>query len=260
MSQTVGPTNSGNFPATPIFNALIPREGPRMVPFDVDFPTINQLDIDLTLMVQQKRMSVVQSVFIDASQCNASVSLQVVGTDLTIEVQEFTQGFYPLLVPSSPKFICTSASTGAAKLIFMNVPVPASVWNSTASSGTFTGTITDPVVATAPASGDVPLLSSQAGGITALTLATITATGASQSLVAAAAAGGRTFIRIAAPLAEECWVNPTGGAAGVSADGCFMLPAGAIYENPPGMSVFQAWSVFATTAGSKINVWTQAGN
>lgn len=233
-----------------------------MVPFDVDFPTINTLDIDLTLMVQQRRMTVIQTVFIDASACDASVSLQVVGTDLTIEAQELTQGYYPLLVPSSPKFVCSSASTGPCKLIFLNVPVPASVWHSTASIGTFSGTITGPVVATAPASGAVPVLTAQAGGVNAWTdHSTTTPNPAADTvLFAASAAGARYYVRVKAPETGDLWINPKGGVAAVDGAGCFKIPAGSLYENFPGESVFEAWHYFTVATSVALFAQTQEGN
>jgi hypothetical protein len=251
---TVGSSALGSFPATPIFNALVPKEGPRMVPFEVAFPTAPSFEIDLTMTVQQRRITVVQSVYMDCSLCDAPVTLQVENTFLNIEAAAGTQGYYPLLVPDTPKFIVSSTSMAKCILIFLNVPVPSTVWNS---SGFLTG---GPLAPVTPNSGIRPLAIAQDGGASPWTDHSGSTTGASQTIMAAVASGRRYFVRIKAPEAADLWINPTGGTAAVNGAGCFKIPQGALYENFPGESVYQAITGFCVTGALAFFAQSQEGN
>lgn len=231
-----------------------------MVPFIAAFPTAPTFLIDMTLTMQQQRISVIQSVFIDASAADASVSVDVVGTQLTIILEKGDQGFFPLLVPTSgAKFLITSSSTQPVTIILMNVPVPASVWH-TSASALGSVTISGPVAGTS-SSGVDPLLIAQAGGATAWTSHSgTTAAASSTALFPAVAAGSRFFVRVKAPETADLWVNPLGGAASVGGSDCFKVPAAAMYENLPGESVYQAWNYFCATGALAFTAMTQEGN
>lgn len=257
---TVGATPPDTFNAIPIFNALVPKEGPKMVPFVLNFPTNPAYLIDLTLTMQQQRISVVQSVFIDASAATASVSVAVQGTQLTITLEKGDQGFFPILVPTTgAKFSIASASTNPVTVIFLNVPVPSSIWH-TALSALGAVSVSGPL-ALALSSGVAPILQAQAAGATAWTSSSgTTAAAASTALFPAVAAGSRFFVRIGAPATADMWVNPIGGAAGIGLADCFKIPAGGIYENFPGESVFQAWTYFCATGALPFTALRQEGN
>jgi hypothetical protein len=63
----------------------------------------------------------------------------------------------------------------------------------------------------------------------AYTDASVTATGASQTLVTANTA--RKYLLIGAPAAAPVWVNFSGGTAGPNLTGCFQIGAGGFYES-----------------------------
>lgn len=256
----VGSSPGGTNFSQKIYNALVPKEGPKMVPFRLNFPTQSSYDIDMTQTMQQQQISVIQSVFIDARLCDAPITLQVFGTDIVIETAAQTQGFFPLLVPMNAKFTISSASTDAAEVIFINVPIPASVWSTANAGGSVA--ISGPVAADAPAAGAVPLLIAQAGGVASwIDHSAATANpAASTPLMPAVSAGARYFVRIKAPETADLWVNPKGGTAAVAGAGCFKIPQGALYENFPGESVWEAWSYFCATTGVEYFAQSQEGN
>ena len=162
MAIQVGPSVSGNYPATPIFNALVPREGPKMIPYPVAFPTAASFLVDLEQTISQRFMSVVQTLFIDASLCTAPVTIQIEGTLIEIVAEQTTQGYYPVLVPRIPRFVISSTSTQPAVVAFINVPIPSTIWHVAPASLS----VSFPTAAAAPGAGDVPILSAQAGGVT----------------------------------------------------------------------------------------------
>lgn len=259
---TVGSSRDGSFPATPIFNALIPREGPRMVPFTISFPDLPEFEIDLTITVQQKRISVIQTVFIDTSACDQPVRLSVFGTLETIHAAPGSQGYYPLLVPDTPKFTISSSSSEPCILIFLNVPVPASVWNSGTTAAASQVIIQGPLAGAAPATGDEPVLITQAGGVTTWTShsAATANPAASTELLPAVGAGTRYIAFIKAPESDDLWVNRIGGSAAINGLDCFKIPASAVYITQPGESCSEQWNYFCATTGANYTALTQEGN
>jgi hypothetical protein len=257
---TVGTSGSGGVQfAQKIFSALVPAEGPRMVSYVADFPLAASFEVDMTLSQSQQYMSVVQTLFIDASQATAPVSVSVEGTKLTIELEAGSQGFFPLLVPTTgAKFLIASASTQPVTVIFVNVPIPANVWNVNGQPLNITG----PLAPDAPASGVTPVSVAQAGGVVhwhSYSAATANPA-ASTALFPAVADGARLNVFIKAPESADLWVNRLGGTAAIDGIDCFKIPAGAIYENFPSESVSQAWTYYCAATAVNFTALTQDGN
>lgn len=259
---TVGYSQGGVYNAQSIANALIPKEGPKMVPFQIDFPTVSSFEIDLTLTMQQQRITAVQSMYLDLRNATASVSVTISITNQVIELEAGKQGYFPILVPETgAKLIVSSASTAAINLMLLNVPVPADVWD-TAPTAIGSVTITGPL-APVNSFGVDPLAVAQLGGATVWTDHSVASTVAATStalFAASAALGQRAFVRVKAPETADLWVNPKGGTCGISLVGCFKIPAGAMYENFPGESVSEAWTYFCATGTLVIFAQTQEGN
>jgi hypothetical protein len=263
MSSTVGPSAASQYNATPIFNALVPREGPKMIPYVCDFPGAPEYLIDLSLTESQSKMKVVQTIFLDNSQATAAVTVSIAGTQFEIVAGAETQGFYPVLAPNNTKFTVSSASTGPVTIIFVNVPCAANQWATVdgGAGGTVDAVITGPLASAAPAAGSTPVNVSQQGGVTGwVSHSTATVAAASTALIPAAGPGGRAFVRIKAPEAADLWINAVGGAAGLDAFDCFKIPAGSLYENFPGESVWQAWHYWCATGGLALTAHSQDGN
>jgi hypothetical protein len=125
---------SNAFQAVPVFNATIPKEGPKSLPVTCDFSVVGTYDIDLTLIQSQQRMSVVQSVFVDNTLNGQKTTVTINGNSQTLVIPAGGQAYLPLL--AAKPTIITVASTGGVvvPMIFLNVPVPACVWDTTGSS------------------------------------------------------------------------------------------------------------------------------
>ncbi len=114
----------------PIYNALVPKEGPRCVPFVVPFATAaGPYLIDLQQMVASKRMTVCQSIFIDNTGNDSPLIVNVGGSNQNIVCPSEAQGYFPILTPALPRFTIDTQGTGNVQVIFINVPVPAAVWS-----------------------------------------------------------------------------------------------------------------------------------
>lgn len=123
------PNNTNDYQ---VANALIPKEGPRCVPFVVPFAQApGPYVIDLQQMVALKRMTVVQSLFVDNSAASTPVTIAVAGSNQEIVCPEGCQGYFPVLTPLTPRFTISSSGSANVNLIFANVPVPSAVWSAT---------------------------------------------------------------------------------------------------------------------------------
>lgn len=129
MSGQAGTVNGFN--SVRIENALVPSEGPKIVPLTLDFTSALSFEIDLTLAIQQKKIEIVQGVYIDNSRAISTFTIRAQATEQQISVPAGAQGYYPLLAGQLPRFVCTSnGGVIPVYIAFLNVPVPALQWNS----------------------------------------------------------------------------------------------------------------------------------
>jgi hypothetical protein len=242
--MAIGPSGLANFPSlSSTYTARIPPNGSKVMPYLADL-TLGDVDIDLTVQQQQGYIDIVQSVFIDASDCDCSVGIDIPGTRQKIVIPPRHQGFVPMLTPSAPKFSITAetpiTTDGIVRALFLNVPMPVAVWPAfTAGLDPATGA---QIVTPGPTQDDLSLTT------------VITVASASTALIAANT--GRYFMRIFAPTGGDVWINPTGGTAAVGGAGCFRVPAGSLYETAWNAPCKQACTYFCTVAGLTLNVWT----
>lgn len=112
-----------------IENALVPDEGPKIVPINLEFGAIASYEIDLTLSISQRKIRIVQGIYIDNSQNSNPFTIEAQASKQRITVQPGAQGYYPLLAGQFPRFTCSSNGTALVYIAFLNVPVPALQWN-----------------------------------------------------------------------------------------------------------------------------------
>lgn len=112
------------------FNQVLPKEGPKVFGFNLDFRTLGSQDVDLSLQVQQEFISFVQGWFIDNSLNAAAVSISTTGTNQGIRIPAGKQAYMPMFITDECKLTITT--TPAANLIVpfyvTNVPVMPYVW------------------------------------------------------------------------------------------------------------------------------------
>ena len=109
-------------------NQNIPEEGDEALRLTLDFSAQQTYDLDLTLFVQQKKISMIQGVFIDAADTGVPVKVTVGNpSGQRIIAKQQTQGYYPLLAPNPPSFRF-EAATGVVNFYFYNAPISPVVW------------------------------------------------------------------------------------------------------------------------------------
>lgn len=122
------------FNSVRIENALVPNEGPKIVPLNLDFAIVGTYEIDLTLAINQRKIEIVQGIYIDNSLNTSPFSIVAESSKQKISIAAGAQGYYPLLAGQYPRFTCTSAGAFVVYIAFLNVPVPALQWNTGAVS------------------------------------------------------------------------------------------------------------------------------
>lgn len=127
-----------------INNALVPKEGPKGVNILLDFPNLGAvIDVDLSNLQSTSQISFIQGFYCDNSAGDQPIFLKsgILGQVITIPAG--AQMYSPFLLPNPPSFIAQSASSSAARIVCLNVPLPFGIIPS-ASGGTLT--VSDPAL------------------------------------------------------------------------------------------------------------------
>lgn len=126
------PTQAGSYLDIPVFNALFPKEGGKVVPITLDFTTNTAILVDLTLMQQRGYINIIQSVFIDNSANSVPVLFSFNGSNMPLRVPGNSQAVLPIFMSNPPRFTATCSGGNVVPIILANIPMPAAVWNATA--------------------------------------------------------------------------------------------------------------------------------
>ena len=111
------------------FNAMVPKEGPKVVPVTAQLAANASVVIDLTQIQQQGRISFIQGVMIDNSQNTQALTLLSQAFNQKVVIPPGAQAILPVFVINPPVFIASSGGGVNVPLFFFNVPLPAQVWN-----------------------------------------------------------------------------------------------------------------------------------
>jgi len=121
----------------PIFNALIPKEGPKAVPFTFDFVAQASYSIDLQNQQSRHVFSMIQTMWIDNSGNTQPVSITFDVIGQNVKFGPGWQGYFPVMVVNPPRFTISSAGGQTTKIVLLNVPFPAGSWGTTQQSNLY---------------------------------------------------------------------------------------------------------------------------
>lgn len=119
--STISPQNA--------LDGLIPCEGPKALPYLMDFSAAAEYDFDFTQQWQQQTFSTIQCCYIDNSLNASPVTVTVNGTGQTITCPANSQGFFTLLTVPPPQFAVVSAGSVVVQIIWLNFYIPPTVWS-----------------------------------------------------------------------------------------------------------------------------------
>lgn len=125
MSQFPTPSNF-----QPLSNQEVPSEGPKAVPMIFNFTTEDEWDVDLTNFQQQARITMIQSMFIDASAATDDTTIVFPISGQKIIAKAATQGYYSVLCANPPRFnVLNSSGSDIVNIFALNVPISGVVWD-----------------------------------------------------------------------------------------------------------------------------------
>lgn len=107
-----------------IFNSVMPPEGPKAVPVNLDFTSAGTLLVDFTLPMLQKRISAIQTLSVRNWLNSASISFTVQGIPEPFDIPAYTDVVMPVPAANLTKFIFTTTSSLIIPVTFFNVPLP----------------------------------------------------------------------------------------------------------------------------------------
>lgn len=121
------------------YNAMVPAEGPKVVPVIAQLQANQAVTIDLSQLQQQGKISFIQGLMVDNSLNAQPVTVTSQAFNQKILVPAGAQAVLPIFVINPPVFIAASTGGVNVPLFFFNIPLPAQVWNQGSAGFTFTG-------------------------------------------------------------------------------------------------------------------------
>lgn len=131
-----------NIPSVPVGVGCTDPKGPISLPLIFNVTSGQTYLVDLSLFIQQGRISEIQSVFVDNSGNDAALTLTFSGSNQPLIIPAGSQAYLPILAPKLPQInvFSTGSTEGTnVRVVFLNCPVPASVWSVSGQDFTFTG-------------------------------------------------------------------------------------------------------------------------
>lgn len=133
-----------NFTNFSMWNALVPAGGPKAYPLAFQFiaggGASDAYTVDLTLPIEQGKVDLVQTLFIDNSPNTVPLTVSVGALRENITVPARYQGFFPIVMPQKNAVLTVSCPTGNnAEVMMLNVPMPAMMWPTVQTIPSFSG-------------------------------------------------------------------------------------------------------------------------
>jgi hypothetical protein len=126
------PYNVGNLNFQNVQNQTLPEEGPKSIPLLLDFTgSVTEWDVDLLQAEDQKKITSVQTLFIDMTGASGTMTVTIQGTNQLIVALKNTQGYYPVLCPYPTRLAFVSSSAHIIVPVqLINIPIAGVVWAS----------------------------------------------------------------------------------------------------------------------------------
>ena len=111
-------------------NQMIPDEGPKAIPINLDFSGSPTFQLDLKPLQDQKRIAIVQCLWIDNAGNSTQLVVTINGSNQQIVVKANTQGYYPVLVPNPARFgFQSTQGQNFTNVFLLNMPISGCTWN-----------------------------------------------------------------------------------------------------------------------------------
>lgn len=169
-------------------NNKFPCEGPRVVQCVCDFTSASSYDVDLKTLVQQGKISEVQSLFVDNADNSAPLVFNMSGSGQRVIIPAYSQAYIAVLL-NQAQFNVTTSNPLLVNIYAQNFPVQNCVW-SAPSNGTSSSNV---AVTNFPAVQVVSLTSTVSTAFSPTFPGINLVTGAASTNIAIAAANGQNI-------------------------------------------------------------------
>lgn len=110
-------------------NRAVPCEGPRCIPLRLDFTKGDTYEIDLQNIIDLKRISLVQGVYLDNYNGTAALTVTCQQTGQMVSMPAGCQGYRSLLAPNPAALFFISQNQVTNTVFLLNFPVIDSTWS-----------------------------------------------------------------------------------------------------------------------------------
>lgn len=121
-----------NWAAFEQFYGLAPKQGPKTIPIVLDFTLKLAYLLDFQTPQSNDVIEFIQGLYVDNSLNSSILTISCTISNQSISVPANSQGYFPFFAPNVPKVSCVLAAATAntsTTIQFLNVPVPAFIWN-----------------------------------------------------------------------------------------------------------------------------------
>lgn len=107
----------------------VPKEGPKVVSFNIDFSAGQQYKFDLTALQQNANISMIQTLFVDNSQSTVQLTMVMDTTNQRIIIPPQAQAYVPCILTNKIGVTIQSTSGLVIQCQALNIAMNMSVWN-----------------------------------------------------------------------------------------------------------------------------------
>lgn len=108
------------------YNMVLPKEGPKVIPQNLDFRTVDNQLVDLSLAKEQGFVTFISSLYIDNRANTGWFKISSSGIQQEIQIAAGAQAYMPMLVSDTLQFETSVEAVTADCIVpvfFLNFPV-----------------------------------------------------------------------------------------------------------------------------------------
>lgn len=106
-----------------VFPMVLPEMGPRTVPDKISFVAGQVEELDLTQLIDNGWLDYISGVYVDNFGNAGTITLVCSGSNQRFIIAPDTAGYYPLLIPNSPKVTLLNTESETVTFQWYNIPI-----------------------------------------------------------------------------------------------------------------------------------------
>ncbi len=115
--------NAPNLTCLQLQRDVMPAEGPKAIPINLDFTATTEYDLDYSLQQAQSRFSCVQTIWVDNFGNSAILQIQIPSSQQTLQIPAGVQGYFTVIASNPIRMIFSSTGATRQQVTLLNFPV-----------------------------------------------------------------------------------------------------------------------------------------